>query len=50
MGAEELISLLQEGPVAVSVSGENWEDYKGGVFRCNTNDKINHAVLLIGYT
>jgi hypothetical protein len=46
----DMINLLQVGPVAISVSSNNWEDYKSGVFRCNSADRINHAVLLIGYT
>jgi C1A family cysteine protease len=50
IGDQELISLLQRGTVAISLSGNNWEDYKGGIFRCNSYDKVNHAVLLVGYT
>lgn len=46
----ELIQLLQVSPVAISISATNWEDYRSGVFRCNTFDKVNHAVLLVGYT
>jgi len=46
----ELKQLLQKGPVAISISATNWEDYAGGVFTCRNFDKVNHAVLLIGYT
>ena len=40
---------MQDGPLAISVSATNWDDYKGGIFKCNSYDKVNHAVLLVGY-
>ena len=40
---------MQSGPLAISISATDWEDYKGGIFKCNSYDKVNHAVLLIGY-
>ena len=42
--------LLQKEPVAISISAENWRDYKGGIFKCKADSKVDHAVLLIGYT
>jgi hypothetical protein len=50
IGDSDLIGLLQQGPVAISVSSHNWEDYRSGVFRCGSGDRVNHAVLLVGYT
>ncbi len=47
---DQLKKLLMTGPVAISISATNWEPYKGGVFRCKSFDKVNHAVLLVGYT
>lgn len=35
--------------MAISISATDWEDYKGGIFKCYPTDKVNHAVLLIGY-
>jgi C1A family cysteine protease len=33
----------------ISISAQNWENYGGGVFRCSSNAKVDHAVLLVGY-
>ena len=46
----EIIALLQNGPVAIAISADNWEYYGSGVFSCPQNSQINHAVLLVGYT
>jgi cysteine peptidase B len=46
----ELETLLQTGPVAISVSSVNWLNYGSGVFKCRLGDRIDHAVLLVGYT
>lgn len=32
------------------ISSVGWDDYGSGVFRCKKGSKINHAVLLVGYT
>ena len=45
-----LISLLQSGPVVISISADDWEKYSSGVFKCATTAQVNHAVLLVGYT
>lgn len=47
---DDLISLLQEGPVAISVASGGWETYSSGVFSCSLSAGVDHAVLLIGYT
>ena len=46
----KIIDLLQNGPVSISISADNWEYYNGGVFTCPSNSTVNHAVLLVGYT
>jgi hypothetical protein len=47
----QLINLLQDGPVAIAVSSVNWDLYAGGgLLQCPKGAAINHAVLLIGYT
>ena len=46
----EVISLLQDGPLGISVSSTDaWYPYQSGIFSCNVNDRRNHAVLLVGY-
>jgi len=40
---------LQDGPVAIALSADNWEKYASGTFSCPLNPSINHAVLLVGY-
>ena len=50
LGDSGLITLLQSGPVAVSVSARRWEYYGSGIFSCNIGDPVTHAVLLVGYT
>jgi C1A family cysteine protease len=47
---EKLIQLLQSGPVTVSISSERWHFYSSGVFSCPMNAKIDHGVLVVGYT
>ncbi len=32
------------------ISSVDWDDYGSGIFRCKKDSKINHAVLLVGYT
>jgi C1A family cysteine protease len=46
----DLISLLQNGPVAISIASQNWEYYSSGTLTCGARPTIDHAVLLIGYT
>ena len=50
---------MQRGPLAASVTAEDWTDYRGGVFKCQAysqqksyqdNDPIDHSGLLVGYT
>lgn len=42
--------MLTDGPIAIAVSAVGWEGYNYGVYQCQPNSPINHAVLLIGYT
>ena len=47
---EEIIELLQTGPLAITISANGWSSYSSGVFHCSYYASINHAVQLIGYT
>ena len=47
---DEIKELLLMGPLAIAVSATDWEYYSSGVWKCNSYDKINHAVLLVGWT
>lgn len=43
-------ALTTDGPVVVSVDGNNWFDYTSGVFDgCEKDAVLGHAVLLKGY-
>ena len=44
-----MIELLDEGPLAIILSSEKWVSYSSGVFSCEKDARIDHAVLLIGY-
>ena len=45
----QVITLLQGGPLAIYVAADGWEYYHSGIFRCNYWDRMDHAVLLVGY-
>eukprot|EP00438_Fugacium_kawagutii_P006772 Skav201397 [mRNA] locus=scaffold296:345072:346401:+ [translate_table: standard] len=43
-------ALVTKGPVAVSVSADNWELYMSGIYGdCSKDAVVNHAVTLIAY-
>jgi cathepsin L len=44
-------SLVNEGPIAITVDASQWGSYAGGIFDgCNQeNPDLDHAVLLVGY-
>jgi len=43
-------SLMEYGPVALSVGASTWFEYSGGIFDgCNKDVVIDHAVTLYGY-
>jgi C1A family cysteine protease len=46
---EEIIELLQKGPLVITISADGWSYYSSGVFSCSYYDRVNHAVLLVGY-
>jgi hypothetical protein len=46
--ADYKMALQQTGPMYVSLSAQNWENYKSGIFS-NCNMSNNHAVLLVGW-
>ena len=42
---------LKKGPVAVAIDAKNIVNYDSGIFRdVMCTHKVNHAVLLVGYT
>ena len=41
---EEIIELLQTGPLAIGLSADRWSYYSSGVFYCSSRSSINHAV------
>ncbi len=45
-----MVTLLQDGPLAIEISSDGWDTYSSGVFSCPSNANVDHAVLLIGYT
>lgn len=47
----DLMSTLQDGPVAISVAAMSWSSYESGVYNgCNaTSPDIDHAVQVVGY-
>ena len=43
-------AVLERGPIAVAVSvGNNFFGYTGGVFTYNSQEGINHAVVVVGW-
>lgn len=42
--------MLQDGPITAAVAASRWEGYSRGVMSCSSNDPVDHAVLLVGYT
>ena len=46
---DRIIELLLQGPLMISISADNWESYAGGLFKCSSNAKVDHAVLLVGF-
>ena len=50
LSESEVVELLQDGPLNIALSADNWEYYGSGVFSCPSWAGVNHAVLLVGYT
>ena len=46
---EDVITLLQDGPLTVTISATGWSYYKSGIFKCHSWDQMNHVVQLVGY-
>jgi parallel beta-helix repeat protein len=43
-------AIMDYGPIAVSVCSDDlFQCYTGGIFNADTNDPINHAVVLVGW-
>ena len=48
-GCTDLANALQGRPIAVFVGANNWEDYKGGIWK-HCSHILSHEVLLVGMT
>ena len=49
-GCSTLRTVVRKGPVSVGVAASGWGGYASGLYQCNPNNGINHAVMLVGYT
>uniref|UniRef100_A0AAR5NWS1 Cathepsin O n=2 Tax=Dendroctonus ponderosae TaxID=77166 RepID=A0AAR5NWS1_DENPD len=51
VGREDIILKLLaiNGPVAVAISGETWQNYFGGVIQFHCEGDLSHAVQIVGY-
>ena len=47
---EDMIKLLQTGPIAVALASSGWDSYDSGILSCLPTTAIDHAVLIVGYT
>lgn len=41
--------LITYGPLAVSMEWEGWGGFHGDIYKCETDDSHNHAVVIVGY-
>ena len=53
---EVMQTLMEHGPLALTIDATNWWDYTGGIFDCNAPElktdnwvNLNHGVLLVGW-
>ena len=46
----EIIALLQEGPLTCTISASGWSYYSSGIYDCSYYASLNHVVQLVGYT
>ncbi|OWF45726.1 cathepsin O-like [Mizuhopecten yessoensis] len=50
MGNEyDMLVLLSNGPLTVSVDATLWANYQGGIVQHHCGNTINHAVVIVGY-
>lgn len=49
-GCTGLLSVLQNTPVSIGVSANNWNWYGSGIFANCVSNSNDHAVLLVGAT
>ncbi|XP_066151635.1 cathepsin O-like [Euwallacea fornicatus] len=51
VGRESVILklLATNGPVAVGVNGQTWQNYVGGIIQFHCDDNLSHAVQIVGY-
>ena len=48
---DDMVTLLQNGPVTIAVDSTYWRNYKRGIFEeaDPSSYTLNHAVLIVGY-
>lgn len=51
IGREDIILklLATNGPVAVGINGQTWQNYIGGVIQFHCDGELSHAVQIVGY-
>lgn len=42
-------ALFNNGPISVGINGDKLQLYKNGIYSCDSNVAINHAVTIVGY-
>ncbi|XP_013402312.1 cathepsin O-like [Lingula anatina] len=45
----QMVSMLLNGPLTISVDATSWKDYLGGIIQYHCYNFNNHAVQIIGY-
>lgn len=45
----EVLQLLQEGPLVAAVDATTWNNYQGGIIQYHCSAFLNHAVQIVGY-
>ncbi|XP_060070216.1 cathepsin O-like [Ylistrum balloti] len=46
---QDMLMLLSNGPLTVSVDATLWANYQGGIIQHHCGNTINHAVVIVGY-
>ncbi|XP_033742174.1 cathepsin O-like [Pecten maximus] len=46
---QDMLMLLSDGPLTVSVDATLWANYQGGIIQHHCGTTINHAVVIVGY-
>ncbi|KAG1681410.1 Cathepsin O [Nymphon striatum] len=46
---EILKTIAYHGPVVAAVNSRSWHDYLGGIIQYHCDDKVDHAIQIVGY-